>query len=77
MAFALALPVVALARVTTFVALTIFILVNASLVGLRWRERGGGAPVAGRRRLPLAVPCLGVAVCAALLFFQAWEAVWG
>ena len=68
----------ALARVTTFVALTIFILVNASLVGLRWRERAvGGAPVAGRRRLPLAVPCLGVAVCAALLFFQPWEAVWG
>jgi APA family basic amino acid/polyamine antiporter len=66
---ALALPIETLARTTSFVALSIFVLVNASLIAIQRRE---GAPVF--RRL---VPALAAAASAGLLGFQVWEAAAG
>ena len=63
---ALALPVEPLARLTSFVALAIFVLVNLSLVALRRRDR---VPVRY-----LALPALGALASAGLLGFQIWEA---
>ncbi len=66
---ALALPIESLARTTSFVALSIFVLVNASLIALLRREGAGIAPQF--------LPALGAAASAGLLGFQVWEAVAG
>lgn len=66
---ALALPIESLARTTSFFALSIFVLVNLSLIALLRRE-GAGVSVQ-------LLPALGVAASTGLLAFQLWEALAG
>lgn len=66
--FALLLPLVTLAKTTSFITLMIFALVNLSL--LRIKRRGGMAPVV---TVPLLVPALGFSGCLAMLAFQALQ----
>ncbi|MEM1246798.1 MAG: amino acid permease [Acidobacteriota bacterium] len=60
--FALALPLVTLAEITSFVILTVFILVNASFVRLSWNETA---------RLT-ATPLIAIAFCLFLLIVQSY-----
>ena len=69
LAFALAFSLERLARFTSFVALIVFVMVNASL----WRLKN----IESERPVfcvPKAVPVLGVLLCAAMIFYQsmAW-----
>jgi len=72
MVLALFLPIVSLARATSFVTLGIFLLVNVSLIALRLRET---IRPPGTMRVPLAVPVMGAAASVGLLGFQVWEAL--
>lgn len=65
LAFALALPLVGLAALTSGVTLAIFVLVNAALVRLKHR----GVEVAGAASYPVWVPVTGAALSLALLAF--------
>ena len=64
---ALALPLEALAELTTLAMLLVFALVNAALVALKWR--GGGARTHSFS-VPLWVPALGTASCLLLLIAE-------
>ena len=65
---ALALPLIELARATSFVILLVFVLVNLALLRLKLR---GVAPPAGAWRCPAWVPAAGAAVSLGLLAAQA------
>lgn len=67
---ALTLPVEALARLTSLLVSGVFILVNAALTTLKWRERRSGVAVAAGFRVPLVVPLLGVVSGAGFVFAQ-------
>lgn len=60
-AFALWLPVEKLAAGTSYIVLLVFVLINASLITIEWREG---------RRLPVVVPVIGLLTCAGLLAYQ-------
>jgi amino acid transporter len=62
----LALPLVSLAQLTSLLVLTIFTLVNASLIVIK--RRGGVHP--GYITVPAAIPYLGVALCVGTLAVQ-------
>ncbi len=62
----LALPLVSLAQLTSLLVLTIFTLVNASLIVIK--RRGGTHP--GYITVPAAIPYLGVALCVGTLAVQ-------
>lgn len=65
---ALALPIVELARITSFVILTIFALVNLSLVTLKIREK---RPDSGKHfRIPILVPAIGFVLCLGFILMQ-------
>jgi len=67
--FALWLPLLTLAKLTSFVILLIFTLINLAL----WRLSGREGV-----QLPLRLPCwprLGVALCLGLLFFQSYNII--
>ncbi len=64
---ALALPLEALADLTTLAMLVVFALVNAALFALKWR---GGDTHKDGFRVPLWVPLLGTASCLALLIAE-------
>lgn len=65
--FALALPLSALARLTSAVMLVVFCVVNVSLIVIRRRD---GLPAPGVISLPLAMPWAGLLSSAGLLIFQ-------
>ncbi len=65
----LLLSVVSLAQITSFLVLTVFILVNLSLIIIKLRDRKQAAekaPVA----VPIAIPLLAVLFCIGLVLFQ-------
>lgn len=62
--FAVLVPLDFLAELTSQIILTVFALVNASLVLVKWREQ---APPEGIFRVPAAVPVLGTITCLGLL----------
>jgi len=64
---ALAVPLIELARATSFVILMVFVLVNLALLRLKLR---GVAPPAGAWRCPVWVPAAGAAVSLVLLAAQ-------
>jgi amino acid transporter len=66
LALALWFPLVTLAKVTSFILLSVFALVNLALVRIKLR---GPAP-AGVRTFPLWVPCVAFVLCLAILAFQ-------
>ena len=68
--FALLLPLLSLAKITSYITLTVFALVNLSL----WRIKMQGRKTSGIR-VPLWVPVLGFISCLALLIFQTWHIV--
>jgi amino acid transporter len=67
LAFALWLPIVTLAQLTSGIILCVFALVNLALVVIKWRSAPAfpGAP-----DHPLWVPALGLVLCAGVLLFQ-------
>lgn len=71
---ALTFPIETLAQATSFIALTIFALINVSLIALRMREDFRTcARLPGHIRIPLILPALGCIVCVCLLAFQTWS----
>ena len=64
--FALWLPLVTLARLTSFVTLSVFALVNLSLWRIKRRDVGPAAAF----NVPKWVPLVGFVVCTAFLIFQ-------
>lgn len=60
------LPLVSLAQLTSLLVLTIFILVNASLIAIKRRGEDHGGYIS----VPTAIPYLGVVLCAAVIVFQ-------
>jgi amino acid transporter len=66
LALALWFPLVTLAKVTSFILLSVFALVNLALVRIKLR---GPAP-AGVRTFPVWVPCVAFVLCLAILAFQ-------
>ncbi|WP_176561941.1 APC family permease [Mycolicibacterium palauense] len=60
------LPLVSLAQLTSLLVLTIFTLVNASLIVIKRRHREHG----GFIDVPMAVPYLGVVLCLGTVVFQ-------
>ncbi len=73
LAFALALPLVALAQATSSIVLTVFALVNLSLIRI---QRRAPRP-RGVRTVPRWVPVAGLLSCAGLLAYQAYAWVVG
>jgi amino acid transporter len=69
-AMAAAFPLEGLARLTSWITLLIFIVVNASLLRIQSRSEG-----AGLRRLPAAVPLVGLVLSLGLADFRAAEVV--
>jgi hypothetical protein len=67
---AAAFPLEGLARLTSWITLLIFIVVNASLLRIQSRSDG-----AGLLRLPAAVPFVGLVLSLGLAGFQAAEIV--
>lgn len=65
MVFALWLPIVTLAKVTSFIMLSIFALVNVALVAIKWR-----GSINDHFSVPIVVPVLGALTCLALLVVQ-------
>ncbi|SEA11133.1 APC family permease [Microbulbifer marinus] len=65
--FALWLPLTVLAKITAFIMLVIFSLVNLSLFAIKVR---GGETEAGVIRYPIAFPALAFLLCVALIGFQ-------
>jgi len=63
---ALAFPLVRLAEVTSYITLTVFTLVNLSLLWIRFR-----GDTVGLWRVPIWVPALGAASSAAMVIFNA------
>lgn len=61
-----ALPLVALAQLTSLLVLTIFTLVNVSLIVIKRRHRAHG----GFINVPVAVPYLGAVLCLGTIVFQ-------
>lgn len=61
--FALALPLVTLAKITSFITLTVFALANIALVVIKCRSGRD----AGAFNLPLFVPVVGAVLCVALM----------
>ncbi len=59
--FALWLPVEKLAAATSYLILIVFVLVNASLIAIEWRNR---------RRFALVIPAIGLFSCLGLLLYQ-------
>jgi amino acid transporter len=66
MIFALSLPIVRLAEMTSFITLSVFALVNAALIALKRRRE---APPQGFR-VPAAVPFTGLCVSVAFAVYQ-------
>lgn len=64
-------PIVALAKITTFVILIVFTLVNASLIALKCREKT--KPVT--MNIPIIIPIIGVYFCISLLVVQSYYSV--
>lgn len=60
------LPLVSLAQLTSLLVLTIFILVNASLIAIKRRGEDHGGYIS----VPTAIPYLGVVLCTAVIVFQ-------
>ncbi|WP_308365360.1 MULTISPECIES: APC family permease [unclassified Microbulbifer] len=65
--FALWLPLVVLAKITAFIMLVIFSLVNISLVAIKLRSAKGNK---GTINYPIWVPAVGFLLCFALIAFQ-------
>ena len=66
--FALILPLLSLAKMTSYITLTVFMLVNLSL----WRIKKQRGKTTGMQ-VPLWVPIFGFVSCLALLIFQTWH----
>lgn len=64
-----ALPLVALAQLTSLLVLTIFTLVNASLIVIKRRHRAHG----GFINVPVAIPYLGAVLCLGTIIFQVFN----
>lgn len=64
----LLLSLISLASITSFLVLTVFILVNLSLIVIKLRQPAEKAAVT----VPLVVPALGMLCCCALVAFQLW-----
>lgn len=62
----LVLSLVSLASITSFLVLTVFVLVNMSLIVIKLRHRADKAPVS----VPLAVPAIALLCCCGLIAFQ-------
>ncbi len=62
----LLLSIVSLAQITSFLVLTVFILVNLSLIVIKLRYRTEKAPVS----VPIVVPFLAILFCIGLVLFQ-------
>ncbi|MDA0787107.1 MAG: amino acid permease [Proteobacteria bacterium] len=71
---ALVFPLEALARLTSVVVLSVFTVVNISLVALKWR---GVDPEAGMFRVPVWVPLGGGFASGGLVVYQLAAYVWG
>lgn len=67
---ALWLPIVTLAGMTSFIVLTIFTLVNLSLLRIKYRERRGEAAVESGINVPMAVPVIGALLCVGFVLLQ-------
>ncbi|SHF92793.1 amino acid/polyamine/organocation transporter, APC superfamily [Microbulbifer donghaiensis] len=65
--FALWLPLTVLAKITAFIMLVIFSLVNLSLFAIKFR---GAETEAGVVRYPIGFPALAFVLCVALIVFQ-------
>jgi basic amino acid/polyamine antiporter, APA family len=63
------LPLVSLAQLTSLLVLTIFTLVNASLIVIKRRHRDHG----GYIDVPVAIPYLGVVLCVGTIIFQVFN----
>ncbi|MFY9919964.1 MAG: amino acid permease [Mycobacterium sp.] len=63
------LPLVSLAQLTSLLVLTIFTLVNASLIVIKRRHRDHG----GYIDVPVAIPYLGVVLCLGTIIFQVFN----
>jgi len=70
--FALGFSLERLARLTSLVALIIFVMVNASLWRLKTDERERAA-----FSVPKVIPVLGVILCAGMIFYQSVEWLYG
>lgn len=64
--FALWLPLTTLAKLTSFIVLGVFALVNLGLLLVKRRDREGDVPFS----VPVWVPVFGAATCAGLMLFQ-------
>lgn len=62
----LVLSIISLASITSFLVLTVFVLVNASLLVIKLRNRTEKAPVS----IPLIVPAIALLCCLGLIVFQ-------
>lgn len=65
----LLLPLVSLAQVTSFLILSIFALVNGSLIAIKRRKEKHGSLVT----VPMFVPYFGVLLCASMLGYQIYS----
>jgi len=65
--FALWLPLTALAKITAFIMLVIFALLNFSLVVIKLRRE---QPQTGVTQFPLWCPAVGFLLCVGLIAFQ-------
>jgi amino acid transporter len=65
---ALWLPIVMLAKITSFVILTIFTLVNLSLCVIKLKYYEAGAE--GYLNVPIIVPMIGFMLCLGFIFLQ-------
>ena len=68
--FSLLLPLLTLAKITSYITLTVFALVNLSLWRVK-RQRGKAVGL----HVPMWVPIFGFVSCIALLLFQVWHLV--
>ncbi len=66
--FALWLPIVSLAKLTSTIMLLVFALVNAALLAVEWQTRSSGK--ACLRLAALAIPALGLTLCLLFLLIQ-------
>ena len=76
--FAVALPLITLAKITSFIIIFVFMLINMALAKLLINERKAGvASLEGEvMSIALSVPVIGVVLCAAFLLLQSYQLIY-
>ena len=72
--FALALPLISLAKITSTIILFVFASVNISLVAIKIKEKDKLAK--SYLNLPLVIPMIGFLLCISLLIFHLAQTFW-